>query len=258
MGNLVATIQRFLTNKNTVTILAVLAGVIVLWYFYNQRVEEAITTIRIPYALEAIDTGKRIEEDNIDYKEITVSTTKDSDIIKSLGEVSGKYVCMGTSIPKNGFFYASQICEEQEMPSSVLDNIPDGFSLYSLAVTNQTTYANSILPGNYIDLYMSAKDDAGQIIYGPLIESIEVLAVRDSSGREVFWDSQAGTPASLLFAVPQDYKNLLETADRIAGYSIDIRPVPRNASYTANPGDTEIGSNYLYQFIMSKAATIID
>ena len=65
MGNLVGTIKRFLGNKNTVTILAVLAGVIMLWYFYNYRVNQAITTIRIPYAIEAIDAGKKIESDNL-------------------------------------------------------------------------------------------------------------------------------------------------------------------------------------------------
>ena len=51
MGNIVGTLKRFLGNKNTVTILAVLAGVIILWAFYNYRVEQAITTIKIPYAV---------------------------------------------------------------------------------------------------------------------------------------------------------------------------------------------------------------
>ena len=67
MGNLGETIKRFIGNKNTVTILAVLAGIIILWYFYNDRVNKAITTIRIPYAIERIDTGKKIETDNIEY-----------------------------------------------------------------------------------------------------------------------------------------------------------------------------------------------
>ena len=50
MGGLVNTIKRFVGNKNTVTIIAVIAGVIILWYFYNYRIEQAITTVQIPYA----------------------------------------------------------------------------------------------------------------------------------------------------------------------------------------------------------------
>lgn len=258
MGNLVTTIKRFLGNKNTVTILAVLAGVIVLWYFYNYRVDQAITTIQIPYALEAIDTGKKIESDNVEYKEITQSTLKDSDIITDISYLEGKYICTGTSVPANGFFYESQVCEKQELPNSIFDDIPDGYTVYTLSVDNEMTYANSIMPGDYIDLYMQATDEDNQVLYGSLIESIEVLAVRDSSGKDVFWDSDATDSAFLLFAVPDEYHKLLNISELITGYSIQITPVPRSASYTQNPGETQISSQTLYNFIMSKAATIVD
>ena len=69
MGNLVGSLKKFLANKNTVTILAVIAGVIVLWAFYNYRVNQAISTIKVPYAISQIDTGKKIDVENIDYKE---------------------------------------------------------------------------------------------------------------------------------------------------------------------------------------------
>lgn len=258
MGNIITTIKRFLGNKNTVTILAVIAGVIVLWYFYNYRVDQAITTVKIPYALEVIDTGKKIESDNIEYKEITKSTLKDSDIITDINYLEGKYICTGTSIPKNGFFYESQVCEKQELPNSIFDDIPEGYTVYTLNVDNEMTYANSIMPNDYIDLYLQATDDDRQVIYGSLIDSIEVLAVRDSSGRDVFWDSQAGDSAFLLFAVPDEYHKLLNISELISGYNIKITPVPRSASYSQKPGETHISSQTLYNFIMSKSATIVD
>lgn len=258
MGNLVATFKRFVSNKNTVTILAVLAGVIVLWYFYNNRVNAAITTVKIPYAVERIDTGKKIETDNIDYKEITQSTLKDSDMITDISLLDGKYICIGTSIPANGFFHQSQICDEKELPNSVLDEIPEGYTLYNLSVNSEMTYANSIMDGDYIDLYMSAVDESGQVIFGPLIESIEVLRVRDSSGRDVFWDSSAGDSAQLLFAVPDEYHKLLELTELISSYSIRVTPIPRSASYTQNPGETRVASQTLYNFILSKSAAIAD
>ncbi len=258
MGNLVVTIKRFLSNKNTVTILAVLAGVIVLWYFYNYRVNQAISTIRIPYAVESIDSGKIIETDNIEYKEITNSTLKDSDIITDVAFLQDKYICTGTSIPANGFFYKSQICEKQEISNALYDNIPDGYTVYTLNVNNEMTYANSIMPGDYIDLYLQATDEDGLVMYGALIESIEVLAVRDSSGKDVFWDSTAGDSAYLLFAVPDDYHKLLNIAGMITGRSIKITPVPRSASYTQKPGETQISSQTLYDFVMSYAAVLPD
>lgn len=258
MGNLIGTIKRFLGNKNTVTILAVLAGVIILYVFYNYRVNQAITTIRIPYAIEKIDSGKPIQADNLEYKQITASTTRDSDIITDMSYLTDKYVCTGNSIPTNGFFYKSQVCAKEEIKNSVFERIPDGYTIYTLSVDSKMTYANSIMPGDYIDLYMQATDDDRKVIYGALIESIEVLAVRDSSGRDLFWDSDAGDSAYLLFAVPDNYHKLLNISELISGYSIKITPVPRSASYTQNPGETQVASQTLYNFIMSKAATIVD
>ncbi len=253
MGNLVATLKRFIQNKNTVTILAVLAGIIILWYFYNYRVNQAITTVQVPYAIERIDTTKKIETDNIKYREITESSLKNNDIIRDINQLQDMYVCAGTSIPANGFFHASQICSENEISTSITEDIPDGYSLFDLAVTSTSTYANSIAPGDYIDLYVTARDrdNDNKIIFGKLIESIEVLAVRDSSLRDVFWDSQASDSAHLLFAVPNDYLKLLNVAQQISG--LQIKPVPRNKTYTQNPGDTQISSREIYSFIMNNA-----
>ena len=91
MGNLVSTVKKFISNKNTVTILAVIAGIIILWYFYNSRVNAAITTIQVPYAIDKIDMGKRIEADNIGWKEITRSTTKDSDMVLDKSNIVVSY-----------------------------------------------------------------------------------------------------------------------------------------------------------------------
>lgn len=254
MENLIGSIKRFITNKNTVTILAIIAGVIVLWAFYNYRVNQAITTIQVPYALEKIDAGKKIETDNISYKNLTASSTKDSDIILDISQLQNKYICTGTSVPKNGFIYESQLCEAQEIENSVLNNIPDGYTLYNLSVNNEMTYANSIMPGDYIDLYLSAVNDDRQIIYGKLIESIEVKKVTDASGNDVFWDTNAGDSAFLIFAVPDEFHRVLELSELITGNSVRITPVPRSASYSVNPGETVWGIEELKYFITSKAA----
>ena len=49
MGNIVTTIKRFLSNKNTVTIIGVLLGLIVLYVGYNYRVKTAVSTINVPF-----------------------------------------------------------------------------------------------------------------------------------------------------------------------------------------------------------------
>ena len=89
-------------------------------------------------------------------------------------------------------------------------------------------------------------------MFGKLIESIKVLEVRDSSGKNVFWDSEAGDSAYLLFGVPDELANLLDLAvNSVSG--VTIKPRLRNASYSKNPGETLVSSEELRAFIESKA-----
>ena len=48
MGSISVTIKRILSNKNTVTVLGVIAAVLVLYFGYNSGVKKAITPINVP------------------------------------------------------------------------------------------------------------------------------------------------------------------------------------------------------------------
>ena len=259
MGNLMTNLKRFLSNKNTVTILGVILGVVVLYVGYNWRVKQAIELVAIPYASQAIGGKTQITSAMISTVEVNSSFVKNNpNLITNINELIDQYVNYGSGIPEGAFFYKGQVVAENELNDSAFKDIPDGYTIFSLGVNLHTTYGNSIYPGNYIDLYLKAIDDTGRLIYGQFITSIEVLAVKDSSGNHVFESTSTGTPAELLFAVPNDMYQLLMKASYITSNSIEIVPVPRNASYTANKGETSVESSYLKNFILSKSATIPD
>lgn len=255
MGNLGNTIKRFLSNKNTVTILGVVVGVIVLYFGYNYRVKQAITPRSIPVAKEAIGSRTEITEDMIKYVNVSSDFINNSpNIIVNASQLIGKKVNIGASIPVNGVFYTEQVVNAEDMPDEAFANIPDGYTVFSLNVNNTTTYGNSIYPGNYIDLYLQGHDDAGKPIYGKFISSIQVLDAKDSSGNHVFDGTQnTGTTSVLLFAVPDDMYYLLYDAQLL---NFQIVPVPRNNSYSANPGQTEISNEYFRTLIRSKSAVV--
>lgn len=258
MGNVLTTVKRFLANKNTVTILGVLLAILVLYIGYNYRVKQATTPVTVPYAKEELSSRTLITSDMIGYMEVSSSVVKNSaNLITNASELINNYVSFGTTVPANSMFYKSQILSSNEMPDSAFAGIPDNYTIYSLKVDLHSTYGNSIYPGNYIDLYFKGVDDTGLVMYGKFIESIEVLAVKDSQGNHVFETTvESRTPAELLFAVPNDMYELLMKAGYITGNSIEIVPVPRNASYSANPGETNVSSDYIRTFILSKSATI--
>ncbi len=259
MGNVLTTVKRFLGNKNTVTILGVLLGILVLYVFYNYRVKQATTPVSVPYAKVDLSSRTLITEDMIGFMEVSSSVVKNSpNMITSRQELIDHYVAFGTTIPANSMFYTSQILDKNKMPDSAFANIPDNYTIYSLGVDLHSTYGNSIYPDNYIDLYFKAIDDTGVVMYGKLIESIKVLAVKDSQGNHVFETTvESRTPSELLFAVPDDMFDLLRRADYITGSSIEITPVPRNASYSANPGETLITSEQIKNFINAKSISAV-
>ena len=70
MGNIVTTIKRFISNKNTITILGVLLGIVVLYIGYNYRVDQAIDTVVIPFARQTITATSEITQEMISTTEV--------------------------------------------------------------------------------------------------------------------------------------------------------------------------------------------
>ena len=76
MGNIINFFKKTIANKNTVTILLVLAGIVVLWVFYSMRVKEATTPIKVPYAKEELKATEEITEEKIGYVEVNSKLLK--------------------------------------------------------------------------------------------------------------------------------------------------------------------------------------
>lgn len=248
--------KKFLKNKNTVTIICVILIVVVLWVGYSYRIKSQTNPIRVPYAKQNIQPRTKITEEMIDYMEVPNSMIKDN-TVTSLEELKDKYANYNTVIPEGSLFYKSTLVNQEDMPDSAFSDIPNGYTVVSLPVNNDSTYGNSIYPGNYIDLYYKGTSDNGKLILGKFIESIEVLDVRDASGQHVFENTEENrTPAYLLFAVPEELHLLLRKALYIGG--ADILPIPRNSEYTKNPGKTNVSSNYIKNEIIRKTEKIPD
>lgn len=263
MNNLLASLKRMLGNKNTVTIIGVLIGIAVILIGYNYRVNNAVKPVSVPYATAKILGKTEITSEMIGYIKVSQSFIDETPtLIKNANQLIGKFVNYDTVIPEGALFYTSQIVEEDEIPDSAFSEIPAGYTIFSLSVNLHSTYGNSIMPGNYIDLYMKATDDNGLLIFGKFIESIKVLGVRDSSGNDVFVDSTATkSPSELLFAVPDDLFLLLSKAVNLGTNNITILPVPRNKAYSLEAaekgeGATWVTSDQLQEMILSKSVVV--
>ncbi len=246
-------IKRFFKNKNTVTIIAVILCLCILYWAYNYRIEKKTNPISVPYALREIQPRTLITSDLIGTIKVPKSMIT-SNVITNTSLVIGNYVSEDAVIPAGSLFYSKVLKTWDELPSSLYADIPNGYTIVSLPVTLDSTYGNSIFPGNYIDLYFVTTTDNSKLLLGKLIESIKVLAVVDSDGNSVFEkSSDLNSPSYLIFSVSEEYHLLLRKASYLAG---TIFPVPRNADYSLNPTETKISSSYLQNYILSQTVNV--
>jgi Flp pilus assembly protein CpaB len=259
MGNLSNSFKKFLQNKNTVTVVGVIAAIVVLYFAYTMRINSAISPVVVPYASKQIPSGTQITESMISTREVPPSMLK-GDVIQNIGEIVDKYSAADTVIPEGSLFYKRAVVEKEQLPANIILDYPKGYVLYNLAVSTNSTYGNSVFPGNYIDIYLKAVNrldkgdtlsaDADKIMYGKLISNIRVLAVKDSSGQPVFQNiDQARTPSMVVFAVPEEYYVLLRKAVYMRTYETTLELVPTNESLKDQPGDLEISSEQLKEWI---------
>ena len=255
MGSIMIGIKRFLKNKNTVTIVAILVSVGILYWAYDYRIGKATQPVSVPYATREIAPRTLITSDMVAVKKVPGGVVK-AGALTNKNQIIGKYVSNKAVIPLNSLFYSSMVVEWEDMPSSEFENIPDCYTVYALKVDAESTYGNSIFPGNYIDLYYKSSKVVNKqqvVLFGKFIESIKVLSVTDSQGNNVFeTNGDPGTPAYLLFSVPNKVFRLLKIAERSNG---EIIPVQRNANYSKNPKQTAIVNSEIEMEIRSFAVS---
>ena len=248
--NVMEKIKKLLLNRNTVMILGVLAGVIALWFAYSITLDKAVKPTRVPVAVKDIPAGSIITKDDIEYVDINRDVLKKASIITSSSQLINYYVNNNTSVTKGSMFYTSQVVKKDELIDRDLEIIPENYKIYWLSVDNTTTYANSIYPGDKIDLWLLTKVE-NNYVYEPFITNIEVLSVKDSKGQNVFDVNSGRTPAVLAFAVPNDIFVYLSKVGFLSG--MKLYPVPINKNNADKDATTEISNKELQTLIDSKS-----
>ena len=249
MNNIIISIKRFFKNKNTVTVIGVIAIIGILYWGYNYQINKQVSPIRnIPIAKVTIQPRTLVTEDMIDYVDIAPVVLKDNVIIASR-LVVGKYTNYNTVVPAGSLFYTDVLVDRDQLPDAAFVKVKEGEVVYNFPVSMESTYGNSIFPGNKIDIYMKAENSARQIMVGKLIENVEVIDVKDSSGRHVFENSEEKrTPSTLIFGVTPEINILLRKASYMKSFAVELFPVPHGGTVQTE-GELQVTSQSLKDFI---------
>lgn len=252
MNNLGNNLKNLLLNRNAVTILGVLIGVLALWVVYNKTLTKAISPIRVPVATRDITATSLITPEDFEFVEVSSDFAKRASIITSSSKLLNHYVSNNTSIAKGAMFYTSQVVPKDQLVERDLQTIPQGYHIFWLKVDNTSTYANSIYPGDKIDLWLKVKNKEtnGKFAYDEFIKSIDVISVKDKDGKNVFDVTDGSrTPNWLVFAVDTEMYEILSDIKELSG--MELFPVPKNKLYTTEGAPTEYSNERLKTLVES-------
>ena len=256
MESITLEIKRFLQNKNTVTVLGVILAIFALYFAYTIRVKNAINPISVPYASEQIAAGSVITQSMVSTRLVPPSMLA-GDIILDVNEIVDKYAADDTIIPKGSLFYRRTVVEEEQLNRDDLykEEWPDGYSPYTIRTTVFKTYGNSMVPGNYVDVWVTAVDySTKKVILGKLISNVKILVVKDGNGVRVFQNLDAKKkPDIIILSLPTEYLTLMTILIDGKVDGADVILVPTNESLNDEPGNTEIASEELKKWISSHA-----
>lgn len=260
MNNFLMTLKRFFTNKNTITIIGVIVIVGLLYAVYSYQIGTQVNPVKIPVAKVEIPPKTMIEDSMVEYITVPKAViTKGAYTSASL--IIGKYSDYDTTIPAGSMFYASALTTADTFPDSAFVEVKTGEVPYQFSVNMESTFGNSIYPGNKIDLYMKVvNDETGKIALGKFLQDIEVLAVKDSQGRHVFESStESRTPAYIIFGVTEEIHLLLRKAEYLSKYSVDVFLVPHGGTPSTDTSTvTMVSSEWLKNFINERTENISD
>ncbi len=249
--------SKFLKNKNTVTILGVLACLVILYAGYTMRINKKTALVDVYYAKETIQPKTLITEDMVAKMSVPASFIKGT-YYKNYQDIVGKYSNYNTMIASGSIFYSDLLVEESNLPDAVLYNVNEGERVVSFSVDTVSTYGNSIMPGNIVDIYVKLYDDNDKLVYGEFYENIEILGVKDASGKNVFENTEeTRTPSYIYFSLPEAKYLLFSSLNYIETNEIEVVLVPNTVKFDAkDPMATEVTSEYLYNFVLNKLEKI--
>lgn len=257
MSKISGSFNKFLKNKNTVTILGVIICLVILYAGYTMRINAKTALVDVYYANQTIQPKTKITEEMVSKTSVPQSFILGT-YYKSYDEIVGKYSNYNTVIASGSLFYTDLLVEEANLPDAIFYDVNEGERVVSFQVDTESTYGNSMMPGNKIDIYVKLINDKGQIVYGEMMENIEILGVKDSEGNNVFENTEEErTPAYMYFSLPEAKYLLFTSLNYIETNEVEVVLVPNTVTFVAEePMAVKVTSDYLYDFVLKKLEQI--
>ena len=254
--NLSSSVKKFISNKNTITIIGVVLCIIILYVGYNYRINQKVSLSKVPYANKTIQPRTKVTSDMISFMNVPAAFIKGSYYSNS-EQIVGKYAKDDAMIAEGSLFYTNLLTDSSKNSNSAFSGVASNETVISYKVDMNSTYANSMMPDDIINIYFKSKSDDGTIMFGKFISNIKILDMKSSDGQRVFENTtEARTPAYMLFALPEDMHLLFRKAIYLSNtYNVELILVPNTQKLDKNT-TVSVSSKDIQDFINEKTKMV--
>jgi len=247
-------IMRFLKNKNTVTVIGVIAIVAILWGGYYYQLQKTVKPKSVPVAATTIQPRTQITSNMIKYVDVPESYISDN-AIRNESELIDMYANYNTVIPEGSMFYKEAVTTKQALPNYILTLLKEGEYAVSYDLkSSDYTDGWGIMPGDKVDIYMKVSTEDDSVMLGKLIENVEIIAAVDSEGYNVYEVNDGSRkPEKLIFGVKEDIFLLLLRSNYL---DIEMFPVQHGTWIDDKEATTQLTTQELVDYIKARSVQL--
>ena len=122
MNSVLNPLKRFVSNKNTVTIIGVILVLVLLYWGYSTQVNNSVKPVTVPVAAKTIQPRTQITAEMISTIDIS-SIAVVENVYTNQNQVIGMYSNVNTIIPEGSMFYHQALVEKDKLPDSAFFDI---------------------------------------------------------------------------------------------------------------------------------------
>ena len=223
-------------HKIISSLILVLLMTIITINMYDLALERSTRFVEVPVCRNYLKSNSLITESDIKYINVPSYIVLDY-VITDSNEIIGKYINTYDSLSENSLFYSDVLVDEEHINNAYLFELKNKEVAISIDSDVKSSYSNSILVGQFIDLYYLGKSNSlyedELLVYGEVVSNARVIAVKDKNGENIDADSELNTSV-VVVALNQEEAHIVQLAKAVGDVSLVISYDNINESKTNN------------------------
>ena len=208
------------------SLLLVIILSLITYHSYNSAILATTNLVDIPVTNKYLKSNHKIMNDDITMIKIPKYIILEN-VETNVNNIVGKYVNTFDSLSKGSLIYKDIIISKDKINNAYLLDLKKDEVAISIDSDVKSSYSNSILENQLIDLYYLGEaeseqfDNEKQLVYGEIVKNARVIAVKDKDGANIDGDNENST-AIVVVALNQEDAHVVELAKASGRVSLVI------------------------------------